>query len=270
MSGRRFRTRRRAELSQHFLKSRALAAKLVAQSSISEQDLIVEIGPGTGMLTRELADRCRHLIAVEIDQWFAKGLLDVFSGNPRVKVVCDDFLKLRLPERPYKVFANVPFNRTADIVRRLVNAPLPPEDAYLIVQREAAERFAGWPYASETVASMLLKPWWHVEIAVRLNRTDFDPPPGVEVVLLWLARRPRPLVDQTHQQFYRRFMSDAFGRDGNTVRSSLKRYVTRAQIRRLAQDLSFDQATPPSSLSFDQWLGVFRFAALSRNGRAYA
>ena len=65
-----------------------------------------------------------------------------------------------------------------------------------MIQREAAERFAGSPCSRETLSSLLLKPWWQIEIVRRFCRTDFDPPPSVDAVALWLARRTRLLVDR--------------------------------------------------------------------------
>ncbi|MGH2544062.1 MAG: rRNA adenine N(6)-methyltransferase family protein, partial [Ardenticatenaceae bacterium] len=169
MSGRRFRARRRAEYSQHFIRSRALAVELVALSTINRRDAVVEIGPGRGVLTRELAQHCKSLLAVEIDASLCEELRDELRDLTNVSLLHDDFLQAVLPLTAYKVFANIPYNQTAAIIRKLVGAPTPPEDAYLIVQLEAAKRFAGGPYAQETLASLLLKPWWHVEIARRLR-----------------------------------------------------------------------------------------------------
>ncbi len=264
MSAQRYRTPRRGELSQHFLRSRALASSLVAQASISQHDLVVEIGPGRGMLTSELARRCKQLMAVELDQRLCHQLRERFQAAPHVSIVHNDFLRIGLPDAPYKVVGNIPYSRTAAIVRRLIDAPSPPEDAYLVVQREAAERFAGGPYAPETLPSLLLKPWCQAEIVRRLRRTDFDPPPSVDSVVLWLARRGRSLVDPSQRVAYRRFIGSCFGRRGNTIARCLGLEFTRRQIGRLGHNLRFDPSSPPSALSFDQWLGLFRFLALER------
>ena len=259
MSALRYRAPRRGELSQHFLRSRILASSLVAQASISQHDLVVEIGPGRGALTSALARRCKELVAVELDESLCHALRERFRADPHVSIVHKDFLRIRLPDAPYKVFGNIPYSRTAAIVRRLIDAPSPPEDAYLVVQREAAERFAGGPYAPETLPSLLLKPWCHAEIVRRLRRTDFDPPPSVDSVVLWLARRSRPLVDPSQRAAYRSFIDACFGRRGNTVARCIGSRFTRRQIGRLSQDLRFDSSAPPSALAFDQWLGLFRF-----------
>ena len=200
---------------------------------------------------------------MELDGELARVLRAEFSGNPNVEVVQQDFLRFELPHTPYKVFGSIPFARTADIVRRLVNDAAPPDEAYLIVQREAAERFAGTPYAPETLASLLLKPWWHTEIVRRLRRTDFDPPPSVDSVVLWLLRRDRPLVTGSEHARYTDFVTASFGRRGDSVARCVRGVFTRPQIARLARDLRFDPRAAPSALSFDQWLGLYRFGGLT-------
>ncbi len=257
MSGVRRRAARRADLGQHFLRRGALAADLIARSPVEPADLVVEIGAGTGALTRPLAARCARLLAVELDPRLAAALRLAFADAPHVEVIARDFFDVPLPGDDYRVVGNVPFASTTRIVRRLTDAERPPRDAYLVVQREAAERFAGGPYAPETLRSLLLKPRWHVEIARRLHRTDFDPPPRVDCAVLWLARRDRPLLRATEEATYARFIASALG-GPPTVRGALRRPFTPAQIARFARELRIDLAAAPTALSFDQWLGVFR------------
>jgi 23S rRNA (adenine-N6)-dimethyltransferase len=225
--------------------------------------VVIEIGAGRGILTAELAHRCRKVIAVEVDGRLCGRLRDRFGDAEHVSVVHADFLRYGLPKGvPYKVVGNIPFNRTAAIVQRLVGASTPPADIFIVVQREAAERFAGGPFGSESVVSLHLKPWWQVEIVRRLGRADFEPAPRVDAALLWLARRTRPLVDASATTAYRAFIDASFGRTGTTIGRCLRASFTRRQIRQLSQDLRFTPESPPSALSFDQWLGLFRFRML--------
>jgi 23S rRNA (adenine-N6)-dimethyltransferase len=254
------RTRRRAELSQHFLRKGATAAELVASTTISTGDLVLEIGPGRGALTRALAARCGRLIAFEIDADLAAALRQELGG--RAEIVTADFLSIELPRAAYKVIGNVPYARTTEIVRSLLSAPVAPDDAWLVVQREAARRFVGAPYGRETLFSVSHKPWWHAEIVRSLRRTDFDPPPAVESVLLWLMRRARPLVERRHAALYRELTARVFGA-GIGVERSLRPWLSHVQLARLAHDLHFDPARPASALRFEQWLAVFRFVALA-------
>ena len=236
MSGRRNRARRRAEFSQNFLRGQSLAAKLVTDTSISRDDLVIEIGPGQGALTRELAACCGRLIAVEIDRELYKRLSEEFRVSRHVAFIHEDFLRFPLPDEPYKVFANIPYNQTAKIVRKLVGSVVPPEEAYLILQQEAAERFAGSPYAAETLFSLLLKPWWHVEILRRLRRTDFVPTSRVDSVLIWITRRVKPLIEQSQRSLYKDFLTAVFTGGGPTTRQRLHLIFTERQAVRLAHD----------------------------------
>ena len=248
--------RRRAELSQHFLRKGATAARLVEATSISRSDVVVEIGAGRGALTLPLSRRAGRVIAVEVDPALSVQLNGRFAHH--VEIVNDDFLAMRLPENSYKAFGNVPFAVTTEIVRKLVRAANPPNDAWLVVQREAAQRFCGAPYVGESLWSLRLKPWWHVEIVDRLRRVDFDPPPSVESVLIWLSRRERALLNDAEARAYLNLVENAFDGD-RSVRSATTRWMSKTEIRRLALDLRFGIDFRASMLSFEQWLGIVRF-----------
>jgi 23S rRNA (adenine-N6)-dimethyltransferase len=247
---------RRADLSQHFLRKGATAARLVRGTTISRSDLVVEIGSGRGALTLPLSRVAQRVIAVEIDTTLIANLRSQFDD--RIELVCGDFLQTPLPSAPYKAFGNVPFSRTTDIVSKLVRAPNPPRDAWLVVQREAAHRFCGPPYVRESLWSLRLKPAWHVEIVDRLRRVDFDPPPSVESVLLWLHSRDRPLLCDSEARVYEQLIERAYSANMSLSRAT-GQWLSKIQLRRLATDLRFDHDCAPSQLAFEQWLGLVRF-----------
>jgi 23S rRNA (adenine-N6)-dimethyltransferase len=252
----------RADRGQHFLRREALSSSLVARSSIAAADTVVEIGPGLGALTRPLARRAGRVLAVEVDARLCRRLRAAFAGDPRVEVVHADFLAFALPRQPFKVFGNIPFAHTAEIVRRLTGAEPAPRDVYLVVEHAAARRFAGRPFGPETLRSLLLKPWWHAELVCDVSPTEFAPPARGTCALLWLAFRPRPLVDREAADLYADFVAAGFGRSGERLEDCLAGLLTRAQRRRCARRLHLELAAPPSALTFDQWLGLFRcFAA---------
>lgn len=223
------------------------------------------------MLTSELARRSGRVLAVEVDGALCGELRARFSDDPRVSVIHQDFLNYDLPtNQPFKVFGNIPFNRTAEIVRRVTAWRAVPTDAHLIVQREAADRFAGAPFAPETLSSLLLKPDWQIEVVTELRSIDFEPPPRVSAAMVWFARRSRGLVGAKDGPRYQSFIKDCFGRRGRTVAQCVRPYLTRNQLRRLSKLLRFDPVGPPSSLTFDQWLGLFRFHAWRGQSRGVA
>jgi 23S rRNA (adenine-N6)-dimethyltransferase len=199
---------------------------------------------------------------VELDPRHCEFLRDRFRDDQHVSIVQADFLRFGLPSSPYKVVGNIPFGRTSAILRRLFHASSPLNDALLVLQREAAHRFSGSPHAPESLPSLLIKPEWQVEIVRHLRRADFEPPPHVETSVVWIARRIRPLVHATELDRYQRFVQSSFGKGGNTIVKCLRSVFTHTEMRRLGTDLRFRLDAPPSALTFDQWLGLFRFHVL--------
>jgi 23S rRNA (adenine-N6)-dimethyltransferase len=246
---------------QHFLGSGALAERLVAHGPFSHGTLVVEVGPGTGRLTHALARRGCRVLAVEVDPRLARDLEAAFVDDERVQVVEADFLAFDLPREPFVLAGNIPFALTAEIVRKATRGPALPEDVYFVMQAEAAERFAGTPWAPESLPSLRLKPWWHVEIGMRLPAHDFEPPPSVDAAVLWLSRRARPLVSDPDRDAYLRFVERSFGR-GRHLRQALRTEFSRTQLTRLARDLRLDLDAPPSEVDFARWLALFRVRSL--------
>ncbi|HEY8490403.1 MAG TPA: 23S ribosomal RNA methyltransferase Erm [Dehalococcoidia bacterium] len=241
--------------TQNFLKSRRLVERLLDRSGIGPEDVVLEIGPGRGRVTACLAGRCRRVIAVELDGALAARLRRTFAGQPRVAVHHGDALTFPLPDGPYKVFASIPFHVTTAIVTRLTGAPNPPQDAYLVMQREAAERFCGVPAGS--LYSVLLKPWFEPQVVHRFARADFDPAPNVDVVMLRLRQREPPLVAPSQAQRYRDFVVHCFG-GGPVARRLRLGPLGRRGARRLLARLGIDAHAGPAALRFEQWLELFR------------
>lgn len=231
-------------ISQNFLTSGRVISRLLALTDLAESDTVLEIGAGRGHITRALAKRCRHVITCEIDLALASRLRSVLPENVRLHQ--GDFFRMPLPGGPYKVFANIPFSRTTDIIRRLTDAVHPPEAIWLIVERGAAMRFSGTQ--RESSASLALKPWWDVRIVHRLRREDFHPMPSVDCVLLELCRKNPPDVPIREQRLWNGFIDRA-------SRQGLRGMLTPRQI-----SSALRQADVPMSatMRYVQWLCLFR------------
>ena len=253
------RLRRRIALSQNFLHGPRTIETILDRSTVGPKDVVYEIGPGAGAITDRLSLRGRHVVAVEKDAQLAERLRRRFAGRPNVTVFLDDFLTFPLPVTRYKVFSNVPFAVTAGIVSRLTEAKNPPEDAYLAVQREAAQRFCGSP--RETLVSLLLKPSFEPSVVHHFSRKDFTPEPGVDVVLLRLRRRGPPLLTPVEAQDYRDFVTFGF--------TAWQPTVARAYAGVLERHHTVDLrlCVKPADLPFTDWLRLFRrFAEVASPG----
>jgi 23S rRNA (adenine-N6)-dimethyltransferase len=243
--------------SQNYLKDERLVATLLKKSSLGSDDIVYEIGPGKGVLTQQLARICKQVIAIEKDARLAAWLKQKFACQPEVTIRMGDFLQDRLPNAPYKVFANIPFSITSAVVTRLTMTASPPEDAYLIMQREAAEMYLGKPH--EILRAVLLKPWFEVEILHRFRRRDFTPAPRVDVVMLRLRKRRPPLVSLTHRQHFRDFVVYGFTAWEPSLRCTLKSIFTRQQLKHIQTELEINLDGTPTCLTFEQWLKLFDY-----------
>ena len=248
--------RRSVVYSQIFLRRPALARRIVDTASISADDLVIEIGPGKGILTRELARRCRQVLAIEKDPRLARRLGRNLQAHDNVVIFEADAVELPLPLTPYKVFANIPFNSTAAIVRWLTEAPNPPDETSLVIQREAAERFTGLPH--ETLTSLLLKPWFELSVAHWFRSDDFVPPPRVAVVLLRFSKRGPPLVSDEQRQLYRDFVTYGFTAWQPTLIAAYRDLFSDRQLARIVADTGLDLDRKPSHVPFEHWLALFR------------
>jgi 23S rRNA (adenine-N6)-dimethyltransferase len=245
----------RPELSQHFFHDPAVVRRLVDGLAIRTRT-VIEIGAGTGVITEALADGGFRVIAIERDARLFRALRARLIGRTNVECHHSDALRFPLPREPYTVVSNVPFGISAALVRRLMSAQHSPEDAFLVLQLEAAEKFAGTP--RETLFSLLAKPSFDTAILRRFRRVDFDPPPRVRTALLHIHRRERPLLDAASRARYGRFVAGVFGASPRAG-AALRTRLTREQVRRLARDLAFSPDADIRALTFPQWLAIFRF-----------
>ncbi|HVC34071.1 MAG TPA: 23S ribosomal RNA methyltransferase Erm [Chloroflexota bacterium] len=241
--------------SQNFLHDAGLVARLLDQSTISPDDLVLEIGPGKGIITAQLAERCRMVVAVEKDRELARRLGQRFADFPNVAIHAADFLDFPLPRCRYKVFANIPFIGTNAILAKLTARPTAPDDTYLALQKEAAASLLGQP--AESLSTVLLKSWLDVSVVHGFRRTDFVPAPGVDVVMIRLRQRGPPLIDRTDDQLFRDFVVYGFTAWRVSLRATFDRLFGHQRFSRLVQEIGVDPAATPTNVQFDQWLRLF-------------
>jgi 23S rRNA (adenine-N6)-dimethyltransferase len=259
-------------LAQNFLRSPRLVRRLVRMSTIGPSDTVYEIGPGNGIITAALASVARQVIAIEKDPELVRRLRERFRPLDNVEIVEKDFLDYSFRTRrgngapsltvgrqtrtsEYKIFASIPYNITAQILRKILYERSNLGEGYLILQKEAAKKFSGSP--RETLFSILAKPFFEFQILSQLRRTDFWPVPNVDSVLLSIKRRTRPLIETQEVAPYRSFVQYGFGRWKPNLRLAFKNVFTYKQWKCLSRELGFPLNATPTELSFEQWLGLY-------------
>lgn len=240
--------------SQNYLTASALVNRLADLAGFSPDDHVIEIGPGKGHITRALVRRCARVTAVELDGGLYESLAMKFAGEPALRLHHGDFMAFPLPASgPYKVFSNIPFNRTTAIIRKLTEAANPPRDAWLVVEKGAAKRFMGKPH--ESLRSLLLKPGFDLEICYHFRREDFHPMPSVDTVLLHLRRKVQPDVAPGEMDAFGRFVEA--GMNGGLAR--LARFMPRRQFISACREAGVPPRANPGDILYIQWLCLYRW-----------
>jgi 23S rRNA (adenine-N6)-dimethyltransferase len=167
-------------------------------------ELVLDLGAGSGMLTRALVDAGARVVAVEPDRRLGAALRRL-----PVTVLAVDALDLRLPDEPFRVVANLPFLHAAELCRRLFGDPCTPlVSADVVVEWDfAAKRSRLWPSTAQTV---IWSAWHELAVVRRLERHDFVPPPSVAGGVLRARRREVPLVRPADAAAWERFVRDGF------------------------------------------------------------
>lgn len=246
--------------SQNFLHNKNLVSELIRESNICKDDIVLEIGGGKGIITEQLIKRCKEVYVIEYDYYLYKKLKNKFNNAKNIRLFYDDFLKFQLPsDYKYKIFSSIPYNITAAILSKLTSSYNPPEDIYIIIQEEAARKYAGKPYNRESMCSLLLKPYFDFEIIRNLKRTDFNPIPSVDSVFLHIKKREHSLISCDKKKLYYDFISYIFNNSGQNMKSKYKYIFSYKQIKRLSNDIGFKMTDSPTCLSFEQWLKVFQY-----------
>ena len=224
----------RRELGQNFLKDKRVAKRIVAESGVGKGDLVVELGAGGGMLTRQLAKVAREVVAVEYDPYWALRLRERFSGDDNVRLVQGDALTVRLPKESFVVVANIPFNATTSILHRLLDDPTSPLRAvHLLVQKQVALKHAR--STPTTVKTLYWSPWYGFSVGLELPADAFHPKPEVDACLMVAAKRGPPLVAPEHRHLFRAFMRRAFDGHGNSVGETLRPFFTKSAFQNQAR-----------------------------------
>jgi 23S rRNA (adenine-N6)-dimethyltransferase len=188
-----------------------LAAELVRDAGVRSGDLVLDLGSGSGRLTAELARVGARVVAVELDPLWVEHLRGRCEG---VDVVLADAACVTLPREPFRVVANLPFDRTTAILRHLLDDPLVPlVRADVIVEwGVAVKRALPWP---STVNDVVWGAWYSSAVTRRLPRRAFEPSPAVDAGVLMFQRRTSALVPPELAASYRRFVAGAFRRTPN-------------------------------------------------------
>lgn len=249
----RFDYRTQLSNSQNFITNKKLIHRITHLSNINKKDTVIEIGTGKGHLTKALCQMGGSVCSVELDQKLyesAKARLSQFSN---LKLIQGDFLEYPLPAKGnYKVFANIPYFLTTQIIEKLTNSTNPATDIWLVMEKGAAKRFIG--VSKETEKSLFLKVNWEMKIIYHFRREDFHPMPSVDSVMVHFSRKASPDLNKNEYAAFKKFISISreygFG--------SKKSLLTKKQVAMALKQAGLPHAHEDGVTLYIQWLCLFR------------
>jgi 16S rRNA (adenine1518-N6/adenine1519-N6)-dimethyltransferase len=217
-----------AKLGQHFLTNRGIAYAVAKAADVSPEDKVLEIGPGTGILTRELLMLGGHVAAVEKDPGMVALLREKFAGEIRegkltlyeadARNMTPDKI---FPKGEYKIAANIPYYITGELIRESLTAKNPPAIISFLVQKEVAERIARSP--KESILSLSVKVYGTPRYIKTVSRGSFNPPPSVDSAILAVTEISKNNFSEISEENFFKTVKAGFAQKRKTLLGNLKK-----------------------------------------------
>ncbi|MGB3237302.1 MAG: 16S rRNA (adenine(1518)-N(6)/adenine(1519)-N(6))-dimethyltransferase RsmA [Geitlerinemataceae cyanobacterium] len=259
----------RKRFAQHWLRSDKILNQIVKAAQLTPDDRVLEIGPGTGILTRQLLPLARSVVSVEIDRDLCQSLVKKLGNIENFVLLEGDFLTLDLPKivSPFsdifqiqnKVVANIPYNITGPILEKLLGTISSPnshlyESIVLLIQKEVADRVCAQPDSKAFGAlSVRVQYLADCELICPVPAKAFYPPPKVESAVVRL--RPRTIETPAKDpKFLDRIVRQGFSSKRKMLRNNLKNIIDSDRLSEILTQLEIDPQIRAENLSVANWV----------------
>ncbi|MCS7286710.1 MAG: 16S rRNA (adenine(1518)-N(6)/adenine(1519)-N(6))-dimethyltransferase RsmA [Anaerolineae bacterium] len=259
--------RPRKSLGQHFMISPTGMRKIMEALAPCPQDVIVEVGAGTGFLTVPLAQRVAKVIAVEIDRRLVEVLREVCAVLPNVTIVEGDVLEFppgalleqgRCAGVPYKLAGNLPYYIASAILRHFLENTPRPSVIVVTVQKEVAQKILAHP-GEMSLLSVSVRLYSRPELITYLPPGAFFPPPEVDSAVVRLEVLPEPLVPAGEEEGFFRIVKAGFGGKRKTLRNAFKRGLglPAEVVERLLTEAGINPERRAETLTIEEWIKIW-------------
>jgi 16S rRNA (adenine1518-N6/adenine1519-N6)-dimethyltransferase len=252
----------RKRFGQHWLQDESVLNKIIAAAELQPDDRVLEIGPGTGILTRRLLAAAGSVVAVEIDRNLQAKLRKSLGDRANFQLIEGDFLSCSADlGSPNKVVANIPYNITGPILQKLLGSIASPHSpSYhsitLLLQKEVAERLVAVPSTKAYGAlSVRIQYLANCEPIVDVPARAFYPPPKVDSAVVRLC--PRPLgIPVTRPDSLETLISIGFANRRKMLRNNLKSSIAPEELTRILTQLEINPLSRAEDLSLSNWIAL--------------
>ena len=246
-------THAKKSLGQNFLVNPHILDKIVATAEVSKEDIIVEIGPGTGNLTKKLAEKAKQVIAVEKDRELAENLRKNFKDKLNLEVIEADILKWTPQIGDYKIAANIPYYLTSNLIRKIFEEWPKSKLIVLTIQKEVAERIVAKPPHMNLLA-LSVQYYSEPKIVGVISKNNFRPIPKIDSAIIRL--NPKSQIansEQTEEMF--KIIKVGFSEKRKQLASVLaKRFkLSKDKISNIFKKSGLDDKVRAENLSLEDW-----------------
>jgi 16S rRNA (adenine1518-N6/adenine1519-N6)-dimethyltransferase len=256
-------------LGQHWLYDDVTLESICDSAGVVAGDVVLEVGPGLGTLTRKLLQRGASVTAVEFDSALAQTLAKTLSEDSplniehieRLTVVESDILQFNLQQLPegYKVVANIPYYLTSNLIRALCESPNRFSTAALLIQKEVAERVVAEP-GKMSLLSVSTQFYCEVSLGAFVPAKLFTPPPKVDSQVLILHHREKPLFSDVDTKQFFKLVKAGFSQKRKTLLNSLSGGLAlpKDDTRKLLGSAGIPSTERAQALSLQQWYALYQ------------
>lgn len=249
-------------LGQNFLRDEEILKKIISVANINTDDFILEIGPGEGVLTAEMAKVARKVLAIEIDHELIGNLKKRFSAKEKIEIIQADILTINLPEiiqknipnQKYKLIANIPYYITSKIIRLFLETTYPPTEMLLMVQKEVAERIIAKP-GQLSILALSVQYYATPELLFIVPRKAFFPIPEVDSAIIKISlNKNAGLKSEDSKRFFRVVKAGFSAKRktlANNLSASLK--ITKTEATTKITSLGLGANIRAQELSLAEW-----------------
>ncbi|MDE5951707.1 MAG: 16S rRNA (adenine(1518)-N(6)/adenine(1519)-N(6))-dimethyltransferase RsmA [Acetatifactor sp.] len=252
------------KFGQNFLIDSHVLEKIVDAAQITDEDCVLEIGPGIGTMTQYLAESAREVVAVEIDRALIPILQDTLSGYDNVTVLNEDIMKVdvgrivreRNQGKPIKVVANLPYYITTPIVMSLLENHVPLQSITVMVQREVADRMQVGPGTKDYGAlSLAVQYYTKPEIVAHVPANCFMPRPSVDSAVIRLTRYQEPPMEVQDEKYLFALIRASFNQRRKTLANGLANGmgIPREQVTAALEEMGLTATTRGEALTLEQF-----------------
>ncbi len=255
-------------LGQNFLINPSVCPRMADSAVQNGEEAVIEIGPGIGVLTAELAKRAKNVVCIEIDERLRPVLAETLSEFDNVEVIFGDCMKLdiakiieeRFKGKKVSICANLPYYITSPIIMMLLESRLSVTSITVMVQKEAADRIAAEVGSRQAGAvTVAVNYYSKPNVLFHVSRGSFMPPPNVDSSVIQLELRPEPPVNVADEKGFFAFVRASFGQRRKTLINSVGALGTwsKDSIRKALQKCGLPETVRAEALSMDSLAAVF-------------